>query len=557
MPDRPNGEKVGRGWNPPTVREKLFPELASLRQAHEELESRVLGLESAVAVLRKELHALRAQAAEAPAVPSSSLATGGDPEPAALEPVMPGSPVSAEVMDAATFSEAAPALTAPEETAEEAVPGEAAPVEVLGPVHAELGETLEPHPAPQQFEMATGLPPTGEQPADGAAEVEPTPSPVEDPAEVLMSEPANPSATSTPAQDAISSGPEDVAAPQSTVAAPEGAANLLPDDDAGPAGKGSTPPAEADVAAPTGAVETTDDPLGEPASAETAPDPAAGAEADRAAFADRVREQYEIDRATFLTQRARAEGWLNNSRALADQLKSRLKTCQDMLGSAEAGWNELAPTIHESLKGRQDGLRLIGKMLERLPQDAAILEEPSGQDRAELPPLEIEHWLAESAGQPEWEQRAREFGTLCWQQVCDQRDLADGRLRRLSSFVQRKVLPIADALADGLTYSAARVQELADAHVDLRDTLSGWLNTYGQVLNQLRLVLASACIREMPVTLGTLVDYERHEPVDTESADGLEDEQIKSVMRAGYVIQAEGEPELILRPAQVIVVKNG
>jgi molecular chaperone GrpE (heat shock protein) len=60
----------------------------------------------------------------------------------------------------------------------------------------------------------------------------------------------------------------------------------------------------------------------------------------------------------------------------------------------------------------------------------------------------------------------------------------------------------------------------------------------------------------MDVHVGDEIDYTRHEPFDVESDPTLRDEHVKAIIRKGYEYAADNGLSCVLRPAQVVAVKN-
>ena len=132
------------------------------------------------------------------------------------------------------------------------------------------------------------------------------------------------------------------------------------------------------------------------------------------------------------------------------------------------------------------------------------------------------------------------------------------KLRKgLLGFIEKQVLPVIDGLDDGEKVSRQLVESLSAGNSMQQEHLGVWMGTCGNLRDVLINLLEGVEVRKMTVETGKPVDFDRQEPFDTEPDPDLNTEDIKEVSRNGYEYSAGKEGKfLVLRPAQVIVVKN-
>jgi len=256
--------------------------------------------------------------------------------------------------------------------------------------------------------------------------------------------------------------------------------------------------------------------------------------------------------------------WINLAFAFTRRLASGLIHCQRILDAASSLMASDLPTRTEGLQNRQDGLDLIGRMLDRLPAKTQGLadQQVSNLELARLDVLEIStepsdggqrseeefvHILSQKVKAAQY-QRYRSIGTA--------KDEAESCRKRLLGLIEKQFLPILDGVDDGERNSRSVIDALKDQHHDAVVSIDAWFSTYTGLRHELLAILASANVVLMDVLIGSSVDYLQHEPFDEEPAPDLPNGNIKSGLRNGYVFVIAGEEPQVLRPAQVILVKN-
>ncbi|NER08149.1 MAG: nucleotide exchange factor GrpE [Okeania sp. SIO3C4] len=240
---------------------------------------------------------------------------------------------------------------------------------------------------------------------------------------------------------------------------------------------------------------------------------------------------------------------------LQQRIESVVKNCQQKISEYQP---ITVPKLEQRLQKRQKALELIGKMLGRLPEQTNLYvtnETPPEClpkiTEAEL--IEIVKTNTEQDIEVVIKNKLKQVGNERWQIVSECRKLVLEYHKRLLNFVKNRVLPILDGIDDGEKYSRELKTECSDDPNILESLLQLHDDLRQIVLKMLELVN----IRPIEVQIGIPIDYNCHEPFDTQPDASLENEVITEVTRKGYEYQLEESQEWqVLRPAQVIVVKN-
>lgn len=257
---------------------------------------------------------------------------------------------------------------------------------------------------------------------------------------------------------------------------------------------------------------------------------------------------------------SRSQIWSARTGSLRAAIEAAVTSAADVLAACAKAEEDLPSEVRDELHGRQEGLNLTGKMLSRLPgrlpQEIDIVAE-------DLPTVGEKGWHDLLSGERKEESARRRIrqetgriGSERYQVISRVRSSGEKAQKSTLGFVEKHVLPVLDAIDDGESHSAPLIMELSDKHSDEKERLDTWCKTYGDLRDLLLSALAEAGVQPMAVEIGTHVDYDRHEPFDVEPDPDLADESIKSVVRRGYVYASGNGQPCVLRPAQVVAVKN-
>lgn len=268
------------------------------------------------------------------------------------------------------------------------------------------------------------------------------------------------------------------------------------------------------------------------------------------------------DRAELQLNLQDAQRWAARSKALLEGIETSVRECNDIMAQSVTFAAAWPPELIGKMQGRQQGLDIISKMLNRLLQHPSA---PAGDAIAEvpLPALEQAGWLDflrdvqdEETGREQMGQRLKRASIERYQIISQVRNQAEANKKRFLSFLEKQLLPILDGLDEGLAYSEAVVQAAKLEFPASASSLNAWLETYNAMRGELLKVLTPIGVLPMDKNIGETVDYERHEPFDVEPDATLPNESIKALVRKGYEYREVGSPPRVLRAAQVIVVKN-
>jgi molecular chaperone GrpE (heat shock protein) len=251
--------------------------------------------------------------------------------------------------------------------------------------------------------------------------------------------------------------------------------------------------------------------------------------------------------------------WNNRIEELRQAVKFSVQACGNILARAKQTLDSLPVGLRGRLQSRQEALDLIGKMLGRLEANLPTTADLPGKPLASVDEGSLRTLLVgiteEGSARDIVRSKLKLGATERYQHVTQLRHTAEKNRKAFFGFLTRLILPILDGLDEGERTSHALTEELKVSQPDTVPALERWFQCYADLRQVLLAMLEKFQVRRIAVTAGAVVEYDRHEPFDVEAAPGLQNEQIKSVVRQGYEYN-EDETPVVLRPAQVIVVKN-
>lgn len=274
------------------------------------------------------------------------------------------------------------------------------------------------------------------------------------------------------------------------------------------------------------------------------------------------------------------ENWSSDHRSLTEYYEQAceeqkkgeilLKNVQSFLATSNQIFSDnmeiaqsLPTELQERLKGRLEGLEILRKMTSRLPEQAQeLIEDVLPEDLNNLPnKQELQDKLPTEIKEPKsvaefLEHEFKVFGNERWQKVTKMRDTAQARRKRLLHFIGKKLLPIMDGLDSGKGYSISLIASMKEENPEQSEQLTSWFSIYDLLEEQLLDLFLQLGVHQMKIDRGTPIDYNRHDPIDVEADNTLQTEDIKEVSRAGYEYELTPDSRIVLRCAEVIVVKN-
>jgi len=271
----------------------------------------------------------------------------------------------------------------------------------------------------------------------------------------------------------------------------------------------------------------------------------------------------ETDRAELAQCLQQAQLWTQRALDLQDGIRALNRLAEERLAQAAAEFEALPEDVRAKLQGRPEALALVGKMIARLVDrlEGLATEAPELPELPQVGKADWERLLASEASEESARKsakaRLRQIGNDRYALLTDIRTLAEKRQSGLLGFVEKQVLTVPDGLETGHSHSETVIEELKASQPDLDGNLHAWFSVYRTLLDAADETLARVGVQRMEVAIGQPVDFARHEPFDTEPDDEKPNESVKAVARAGYEYDpGEGAERPVLRPAQVIVVRN-
>lgn len=268
-------------------------------------------------------------------------------------------------------------------------------------------------------------------------------------------------------------------------------------------------------------------------------------------------ESFEEDNQELQEAFTKYEYWFNQSITLAEEIKLNVNYFASQISklnsTIETIKNEepLATTICQ----RFETLKMIERMLDRTQEPTQELVKNKHQKPAleQLTPERLLKLFYNHNGSKDFKTLLRkeleESQTTRYQPVRELRNLAEQTSKQWLNIVDKKILPILDALDE----SQNIMTELLKQHPQIEEIL----NVCQAIHNELLKTLEKVHIKPMLVLRGDKIDYECHVPLSVETDENLTNETIKSLARNGYEYKDyPSSMDKVLRPAQIVAVKN-
>ena len=257
--------------------------------------------------------------------------------------------------------------------------------------------------------------------------------------------------------------------------------------------------------------------------------------------------------------------WLERGQNLNRMIQEAAGAADDVITSSNKLLESLPEELGKALESSQQGLNIIGRMLQRLVnQDdrlESLVEEIEFTDRLEA--FDDDAWLKflegeknETSAQKKITKKLDAIRRSNYKLVSKAGEIAEKRQKRWLDFIGKQVLPILDGISDGKNHTSVLIDELREQHQESESNLKEWFNTYFSLSNTILTTLNDLAVFRMDIEPGMPIDFERHEPSSVEADPAMENEQIKEVSRDGYDYVDHDENRQKLRVARVVVVKN-
>ena len=278
-----------------------------------------------------------------------------------------------------------------------------------------------------------------------------------------------------------------------------------------------------------------------------------------------ARQSFEDDQKSIAPHLKQAEFWLERGKRLKPMIEKAAAAADEVIANSSKILENLPEEMAKALGNSQQGLNIIGRMLQRLVNQDDRQESPTAEaelaDR--LKELAEDEWVKlvegeknEAAAQKKINKTLERMKKSNYQLVSQAAELADKRQKRWLDFIGKQVLPIIDGIVDGKNHTSVLIEELREQFQDSESELNEWFDSYATLSRTMLTMLDDLGVCRMDIAPGMMIDFERHEPSSVEADPEMENEQIKEISRDGYDYVAPDGNRQTLRVARVVVVKN-
>ena len=246
-------------------------------------------------------------------------------------------------------------------------------------------------------------------------------------------------------------------------------------------------------------------------------------------------------------------------------IKEAAGATDEVIANSNEILESLSKELKKALESSQQGLNIIGRMLQRLVnQDdrlKSLVEEIELADN--LKELKEDEWMKLLEGEMNEKSAQKKINKTLdiirrsnYKLVSKAGELADKRQKTWLDFIGKQVLPILDGIIDGKNNTSTLIDELMEQYQESGSRLSEWFNIYFTPISTILTMLSDIGVYRMDIEPGMMIDFERQEPSSVEADPLMENEQIKEISRDGYEYDAHNGNRQTLRIARVVVIKN-
>jgi hypothetical protein len=279
----------------------------------------------------------------------------------------------------------------------------------------------------------------------------------------------------------------------------------------------------------------------------------------------KAQENIKDDKKSIKLCLKKAEFWLERGKRLKLMIKEAAGVTDKVIANSNKVLESLPEELNKALGSSQQGLNIIGRMLQRLVSQDDRLESLVEQIELadNLKELEEHEWMKllegemdEKSAQKKINKNLDIIGKSNYKLVSKAGELADKRQKTWLDFIGKQVLPILDGIIDGKNHTSILIDELKEQYQASESKLSEWFITYFTLSSTILTMLKDLGVYRMDIEPGVAIDFERHEPSSVEADPVMENEQIKEISRDGYDYDAHDGNRQTLRVARVVVIKN-
>ncbi|MEH7097796.1 nucleotide exchange factor GrpE [Neobacillus vireti] len=288
-----------------------------------------------------------------------------------------------------------------------------------------------------------------------------------------------------------------------------------------------------------------------------------------------------MEKSELISKFNRLEDEYKVKRTLLDKWKADFEELSQMIDHLSADFDrkhsemtiieDLPFELKEKLENRHEGVRLSVKTASRLQRKLNI-EKPIEEGISEFifwegisGAQEREISLEGNELSHETEQSPEE-SIMHLEEVLKQNEETLERLKnaiesaekRFVTFIERALAPVLDGLYSGDMYAKDLIVEVTNSYPDHSPYVTEWLTVYTILMSGIKKILDQFSVGLLIPETGQFFNEREHEPLVIVEDPSMENEQIKEVIRYGYVYLGViyNQEGFIIRPAQVSVVKN-
>jgi molecular chaperone GrpE (heat shock protein) len=260
--------------------------------------------------------------------------------------------------------------------------------------------------------------------------------------------------------------------------------------------------------------------------------------------------------------------WMKCWNAISVELKPLISRVKAIVASLEAdGRIDLARAeLQDLLRNRKDGLDIISRMLERLPQRqtqlsvgqtpgypalqsiARSLRARRASLGAAVEPDEVRSETVKLMEEIEQEEsRVRDEN---YDLIREARLEADRLKRAVTGFVKDHLLPAVDGIERGL-WDEGSLREPILSHEGEQDLIDQWFGAYRHCYRFMKRFCKRIGLVQLEVRRGMDFDPEWHTALGTATSIDFQNGQVQELLRSGWRLCRS-----TIRPAEVLVVRN-
>lgn len=276
---------------------------------------------------------------------------------------------------------------------------------------------------------------------------------------------------------------------------------------------------------------------------------------------------YLSEKAEFNRWKKEKKKWIRLWTTFSSEIEPLIAAVRAEISTLEDDALKHAPAeVHERLQNRKDGLEIICRMLERLPQRQALMGVNESMEARLLKSLRFPVNKLEARFKvltdrqdmlPEIEKLLEEIRTeeskvrdANYDLVREARLDADRIKRAVTGLLKDHLLPASDGLEQGIR-DEDRLREPLVPYGNEMDLTGRWFLAYHRCDRLLKKFMKKVGLAQVRAAQGMEFDAECHTALGTEANSAFQNGQILELLRSGWRLDKS-----TIRPAEVLVVRN-